>query len=78
MSGKTNSLLGKHVLDLLVAQQDVVDWVLALVDGDVFAVEVGWEEDFGVPDEALAGRGVRDKTSRPVRTANVDNGALLL
>jgi hypothetical protein len=71
-------LLGKHVLDLLLAEGDVVDRLSSRLQGDIVAVEVGRQKDFGVPDKALAGREVRDQAGRAIGLANVDDGALLL
>jgi hypothetical protein len=73
-----NCLMREHVLDLLLAEEDVMYRVSAELEGDVFAVEVGWEEDFGVPDETLTGGCVRDESSRTIRTADIDDGAFLL
>jgi hypothetical protein len=67
-------LLGKHVLDLLLAEGDVVDRLSSRLQGDIVAVEVGRQKDFGVPDKALAGREVRDLRLRLAARDNLDLG----
>lgn len=39
-------LLGEHLLELLVREQDVVHGVSSVLEGGVVTVDVGWEEDF--------------------------------
>jgi hypothetical protein len=58
--------LREHLLDLLVAQVDLVHRVAALLKWHVFVVAEGWDEDLGVPDESLAGGEVRDLLSHDV------------
>lgn len=47
-------LLRQHLLDLLVTDVDLDDGITALVERGVFKVAHGWQEDFGIPDEALS------------------------
>lgn len=60
MSSTCCGSVGENVLDLVVAEQDLVDRLSAVLEGNVVAVHVGWQEDLGVPHESLAGREVRD------------------
>lgn len=53
-SGKLAGLLRQHVLDLLFAQQNVVDRLSSVLEGSVITVEVGRQEDLGIPHKALA------------------------
>ena len=53
-------LLRKHLLDLFVAEVDLVHMVPAQLERHVFVVAVRRDEDLGVPDKALRGSEVRD------------------
>lgn len=55
-----------------------MDGVSAVLQGDVIAIDVGGEEDFRVPGEALAGGEVRDQARRSVWVADVNDSAFLL
>jgi hypothetical protein len=66
----------KHVLGLVVAQNDLVHGIAAVLERNIVAVNVRWKEDFyrmlvanrsmtwlqhtGVPGETLTRREVRD------------------
>lgn len=54
-----------------------MDGLSSVLEGHVVAIEVGWEKDFGIPVEALAGGEISDKTGRTIRVADVDDGRLL-
>lgn len=71
-------LLGEHVVDLFVAQNNLVYRLPSVFEGDVVAVDVGRQEDFRVPCEALAGGEVGDQAGSAVGLANIDDGAFLL
>ena len=53
-------LLRKHLLDLLVADVDLVHQIPAQLERHVVVVAVRRDEDLGVPDKALPGREVGD------------------
>ena len=53
-------LLRQHLLDLLVAQVDLVHRVAALLEWHVVVVAERWHEDLRVPDKALTGSEVGD------------------
>ena len=53
-------LLRKHLLDLFVAEVDLVHMVPAQLERHVFVVAVRRDEDLGVPDKALRGSEVCD------------------
>lgn len=44
----------KHIVDLFVAEDDLVYRLPAVLEGDVVAVHIGWQEDLWVPRKALA------------------------
>jgi hypothetical protein len=67
--------LWQHVLDFFVADEDLVDGVSSVLQGNVIAIDVGRKEDFWVPSEALAGGKVGNQTRRAVRVADVNNSA---
>lgn len=46
-------LLRQHLLDLLIAQVNLVDGIAALLEWHIVVVAVRGDEDLGVPDEAL-------------------------
>ena len=49
-------LMRQHVLGLLVGEEDLVDGVSAVLEGNVVAVDVGREEDLcGVVSSCLSG-----------------------
>lgn len=50
----------EDVVNLLVAEDDLVDRLSAVLEGNVVAVHVGWKEDLGIPHEALARREIRN------------------
>lgn len=52
--------LRQHLLDFLVAQHDLDDWLAAVLQGGVVVVHVRGYEHLGVPQEALARREVGD------------------
>lgn len=53
----------EHLLDLLVTQHDLDYRLAAVLEGGVVVVHVGWYEDLGVPEEALARGEVGDLLS---------------
>lgn len=53
-------LLGEDLFDFVFSQVDLMHRVAALVEWHVVVVAPRREEDFGIPDEALSGRQVRD------------------
>ena len=53
-------LLRKHLLDLFVAEVDLVHLVPAQLERHIFVVAVRRDEDLGVPDKALRGSEVGD------------------
>lgn len=57
-------LLRQHLLDLLVAEVDLVHGVSALLEWHVVVVAERGDKDLGVPDEALPGREIRDLVAR--------------
>lgn len=70
--------LRQHVLELLIAERDFVDGIAAVLERDVIAVDVGWEEDLWIPGEALARGEVGNQAWWTLGIANVDNGGLFL
>jgi hypothetical protein len=48
----------KHVLGLVVAQNDLVHGIAAVLERNIVAVNVRRKEDFGVPGETLTRREV--------------------
>jgi hypothetical protein len=44
----------------------------------IIAVDVGWQEDLGVPGKPLARGKIRDQSRRTIRLPDVDDGALVL
>lgn len=73
-----NDLLWEHLPYFFVGQKDLMHWVELDLKGSRVNVEVRRYEDFGVPNEALAGGQVGNQAGRPIRIAYVDDGALLL
>lgn len=71
-------LMWQHVLGLLIGEEDLVNGVSAVLEGNVVAVNVRREEDLGIPGKALAGGKVGDQPRRAVRLADVNDGAFLL
>jgi hypothetical protein len=55
-----------------------VHGIAAVLEGNIVAVDVRREEDFGVPSETLARRKVRDQSGRTLRVADVNDSAFLL
>ena len=41
----SETLLWQHILELFVAERDLMDWIPAVLERDVVAVDVGWEKD---------------------------------
>lgn len=68
----------KHVLGLVVAQNDLVHGIAAVLERNIVAVNVRRKEDFGVPGETLTRREVRDQSRRALRVADVNDSAFLL
>lgn len=54
-----------------------MDRLSSILEGNVVAVEVRGEEDFGVPVETLTRGEVGNKTGRAIRVTDVDDGRLL-
>lgn len=54
-----------------------MDWVPAVLEGNIVAVDIRWEKDFGVPGETLAGGEVGDQSGSAFRIADVNDGAFL-
>ncbi len=48
------SRLGKHLLDLLIAQENLMDRLVTIFQRDVVVVERGRQKDLGIPGKALA------------------------
>ena len=40
------NLLWQHALGLIVGQNNFVDGIAAVLEGNIVAVDVGWKEDF--------------------------------
>jgi hypothetical protein len=55
-----SQLLWEDLLDVLVAEEDFDDLLPAVLERGVFDVNVGRQEELGVPGKALARGQVRD------------------
>lgn len=73
-----SDLLRVDFLDILVAEEDLDNRLAAVLDRSVVVVDVRRHKDLGVPDEALAGREVGDKSGGTVGVANVDDMCFLV
>lgn len=72
-----DNLFGQHLLDLLIAEQDLMHRLSAVLEGDIVAVHVRWQKYLGVPYESLA-RGEVGDQPRLAIIPNIDSCALLL
>jgi hypothetical protein len=68
----------EHVQQFLVAEEDLVNGVSAVLERDVVTIDVRGEKDLWVPGKPLAGREIRDQPRRTIRVTNIDNGGFLL
>lgn len=68
-------LLRENGADLFVGDGYLVHRLAALIQRNVVVVDVRGEEDFWVPDVALAGNGIGNQPWGPFRVTDVDNGA---
>jgi hypothetical protein len=68
----------EHVQQFLVAEEDFVNGVSAVLERDVVAIDVRGKKDLWVPGEPLARREIRDQPRWTIRVTNVDNGGFLL
>lgn len=53
-------VVGKHVLDLLVRQGDLLDGLALVLQGRIVVIDVRGQEELRVPFKALAGGEIRD------------------
>jgi len=52
--------------------------IAAVLEGNIVAVDIRREEDFGIPGKTLARRKVGDQSRRALRVADVNDSAFLL
>lgn len=55
-----------------------MDRVPAVFEGNIVAIDIRREKDFGIPGETLAGGKVGDQSGSAFRIADVNDGAFLL
>ena len=68
-----DNLFGQHLLDLLIAEQDLMHRLSAVLEGDIVAVHVRWQKYLGVPYESLA-RGEVGDLVRSALVKTVERG----
>jgi hypothetical protein len=68
----------EHVQRLLVAEEDLVNGVSAVLERDVVTIHVRRKKDLWVPGKPLARREIGDQSRRTIGISNVDDGGFLL